>query len=210
MFNKGITSALLAIVIILAVSIMFNMRGPDLSPWLHLKDPAIRTMPPQRVLVVEAKGAPETVGKKAFGLLMKVYFGMKGVPKKGKSVPAPRARWPQPASAPIAEWIGRYAMAVPDTIRDTSLPAAPEGMSLRLTTWEYGDVAEILYTGPYDKEDGAIRRLHEFIKSSGCEIAGEHEEEYLRGPGMFFKGNPEKYVTIIRYCIKKSKLEGKG
>lgn len=203
MFNKGITSALLAIAIIIAVSIMFNLRGPDLSPWLHLKDPAIRTMPPQRVLEVEAKGSPETVGKKAIGLLMKAYFGMNGVPKKGSKVPAPRARWPQAASAPITEWTDRYAMAVPDTVRDVPLPAAPKGLTVQLTTWEYGEVAEILYVGPYDKEGPAVKRLREFIKNSGYEIVGEHEEEYLRGPGMFFKGNPEKYVTVIRYRVRK-------
>ena len=36
-------------------------------------------------------------------------------------------------------------------------------------------------------------------------MVGEHEEEYLRGPGMFSKGDPEKYLTIIRYRVKKAK-----
>ncbi len=33
---------------------------------------------------------------------------------------------------------------------------------------------------------------------------GEHEEEYLKGPGMFGTGGPEKYLTIIRYRLKKA------
>jgi hypothetical protein len=203
MFNKGITSALLALVIIVTVSIWFNMRGPDIAPYQHLKNPGVRFMQPRRVLVVEAKGTPETVGKKAFGLLFKTYYGLKKVPRK-KNIPAPRARWPLPASTPQTEWVGRYAMPVPDSIKDVPLPRAHGGLTLQLTTWEYGDVAEILYTGPYDKETPAINRLHEFIKSSGYEIIGEHEEEYLKGPGMLFRGNPKNYMTIIRYRIRKT------
>lgn len=208
MFKKGLISSLLALGIIIAVSIMFNFRGPDISLYSHLKDPAVRTMPPQRVLVVEAKGSPDIAGKKAFGLLFKIYFGIKGVPKKGKTVPTPRARWPQAASKPQTEWLGRYAMALPDTIKDIPLPVAPKDLTIQVATWEYGKVAEILYTGPYDKEEPAIKRLHSFIKDNGYEITGEHEEEYLKGPGMFFKGDPEKYVTVIRCRITKAEQQG--
>jgi hypothetical protein len=30
-----------------------------------------------------------------------------------------------------------------------------------------------------------------------------HEEEYIKGPGMIFAGNPETYLTIIRYPVQK-------
>jgi hypothetical protein len=36
-------------------------------------------------------------------------------------------------------------------------------------------------------------------------IAGAHEEEYIKGPTMTGKGDPEKYVTIIRYQVDISK-----
>jgi hypothetical protein len=208
MLNKGLISSLLALIIIIVVGVMFTMRGPDIARYRYLRDPGIRTMPPQRVLVVEAKGSPEIAGKKAFGLLFKAYFSLKGVPKKGKTVPAPRARWPRSVSVPIAEWSGLYAMALPDTIKGIPLPAAPKNLTIQVATWEYGKVAEILYTGPYDKEEPSITRLHGFVKDRGYEITGEHEEEYLRGPGMFFRGDPEKYVTIIRYRIKKTEPQG--
>jgi hypothetical protein len=201
--SKGIVSAFAALVIIIAVVIFMKMQGQDLSPYLALRDPAIRTMPSQRVLVVEARGAPGKVGKKAFGLLMKAYFGMKGVPKGGPDFKPPRARWPLAALAPQDEWIGRYAMPLPDTIQKVILPKAPEGMSIMVTTWEYGEVAEILHIGPYSAETPAIKRLRDFISTRGYRIAGEHEEEYCRGPGMFFRGDPEKYYTIIRYKVEK-------
>jgi effector-binding domain-containing protein len=201
--SKGIVSSIAALVIIIAVIIFMKMQGPDLSPYLALRDPAIRTMPSQRVLEVEARGAPGKVGKKAFGLLMKAYYGVKGVSNGGPDFKPPRARWPVAASTPQDEWIGRYAMPLPDSIQVGNLPKAPEGMSIRVTTWEYGEVAEILHIGPYSRETPTIERLRDFIGTRGYRIVGEHEEEYCRGPGMFFRGNPEKYYTVIRYRVEK-------
>ncbi|HVN66873.1 MAG TPA: hypothetical protein VMT55_00750, partial [Candidatus Sulfotelmatobacter sp.] len=83
------------------------------------------------------------------------------------------------------------------------LPRPPAGMTIQLTTWQYGTVAQILHIGPYDKERPDVDRLHEFIRANGYRITGMHEEEYIRGPGMFFRGNPEKYFTVIRYQVEK-------
>jgi effector-binding domain-containing protein len=199
--SKGIRASFLALAIIIGVIVLRHFQSPDVSRFLSLRDPAVRFMQPQRVLVVEAIGDPEKVGKKAFGLLLHTYFGIKGIPK-GRGMPAPRARWTLPASVPHSQWIGRYAMPIPDSITGVKLPEPPKGMTIQVTTWEYGEVAEILHIGPYDKEEPAINRLHDFIKNNGFLIVGDHEEEYVKGPGMFFKGNPKKYYTIIRYRVK--------
>ena len=74
-----------------------------------------------------------------------------------------------------------------------------------MTTWEYGQVAEILHVGPYSEEEPTIRKLLDFIKNSGYATTGEHEEEYLKGPGTFSMGNPAKYLTIVRYRLKNEK-----
>jgi len=196
------------VVVVLAVGaifLLFAPGGPDLAQFEHLRQPAVRQMADQRVLQVEAKGKPEVVGGQAFGLLFKTYFQLKGVPK-GPKQPAPRARWPLSLNTPETEWIGCYAIPMPASVGP--LPgqeASGSGLHAELTTWEYGEVAEILHVGPYDREEPTIRKLMEFIKESGYEIAGEHEEEYLKVPGMFSKGDPEKYLTIIRYRVKKTK-----
>ena len=52
-------------------------------------------------------------------------------------------------------------------------------------------------------ETPTIEKLKAFINERGYEISGDHEEEYLKGPGMFFKGNLNKYRTIIRYELVK-------
>ena len=195
------------VVVVVPVAVfLFAMGGPNAAQFEYLKDPQVRILPDLKVLQVEAKGDPEVVGGQAFGLLFKTYFQLKGVPK-GPDQPAPRARWPLPLDTPKDQWIGRYAMPVPDSV--DSLPSQERrrhrGSVSQLTTWEYGDVAEMLHVGPYDREEPTIAKLTQFIKECRYEIVGDHEEEYLKGPGMFSKGNPEKYLTIIRYRVKKVK-----
>jgi hypothetical protein len=174
----------------------------DLSQFEHLREPKISTLPDQKMLVVEAKGDPNVVGGKAFGLLFQLYFSMKETPK-GPNLPAPQARWPVAWDTPKSEWKGLYGLPVPETI--TELPAHQEqsGLKASLMTWKYGEVAEILHVGPYTQEEPTIKRLTDFISGQGYTIAGDHEEEYIKGPSMTGPGDPEKYITIIRYQVKK-------
>ena len=94
-------------------------------------------------------------------------------------------------------------MPVPESV--TSLPASAtdSNLDIRLSTWTYGSVAEILHIGPYEQEVPTIKRLEAFIMDQGYSIIGEHEEEYLRGPGMLFV-KPENYYTIIRFRVKQA------
>lgn len=164
----------------------------DLSAYESLKTPRLTTMARQKMVVVEAKGDPNVVGKDAFGLLFKTFFSLTGV-----QMAAPRARFPNIATAPKDQWVGLYGLPIPDSF--TQLPEGTQGA--RLEDWEYGEVAEILHVGPYSEEGPTIAKLYEFIGKSGYEIAGAHEEEYLKGPGM--AADPADYWTIIRYRVKK-------
>ncbi len=199
MRKKSLYGSIAVVVfLIIAVWSLFP-QGPDLSKYASLTEPRITKMPDQKMIEVTAKGDPNIVGSKAFKLLFKTYFKVPGVSKSMNL--APRARWTGEMNVK-SSWTGYYALPVPE---GTSLPAidVEPGYEVRLTTWEYGDVAEILHIGPYAQETPNIQKLHQFIQQQGYEIAGYHEEEYLKGPGMFFKGNPEKYQTIIRYRVKK-------
>ena len=64
-------------------------------------------------------------------------------------------------------------------------------MPVAITTWAYGDVAEILHIGSYSTEQPDIERLRAFIDSRGYRVIGDHEEEYVKGPGMIFAGDPK-------------------
>jgi len=157
-----------------------------------LKTPRLTMKPDQKMLVVEAKGDPNTAGQAAFSLLFKTFFSLPGV-----QMAPPRARWSGEFTAAKDSWTGFYALPLPATV--TAIPAGLQGVKIEI--WKYGEVAEILHLGPYDTETATIETLHQFIKDRGYVIDGLHEEEYLVGPGM--GAQPAAFRTIIRYQVKK-------
>jgi hypothetical protein len=168
-------------------------QAQDFSRYEALKNPRIITMPDQKMLVVESKGDPNVSASTAFTLLFRSFFGLPGA----RMTSAPRARWTNKLTDPKAEWVGLYAMPLPESV--TALPAGMTGV--RIEAWTYGEVAEILHVGPYADEAPTVQKLMAFITDKGYAVAGPHEEEYLRGPGQ--APSPAEYLTIIRYQVKK-------
>jgi len=109
-----------------------------------------------------------------------------------------RARYPDAHLVPQEEWTHIIGLPVPE---DTaSLPQKVADIEVKLETWDYGTVAQILHLGSYSEEQPNIERLHKFIEESGYEIAGHHEEEYLTRP------DAKVPKTIIRYPVKKKQV----
>ena len=162
-------------------------------------DPQILEMPPQKMAAVQAKGAPHNVFPKVMPALYGSVYTLKfDLKKKGLptfKVTGLRARYPDAHLVPKDEWTHIIALPIPDDT--TSLPQKTAGTEVKIETWEYGTVAQILHLGPYSEEGPTIERLHQFIKENGYEIAGDHEEEYLTRP------DAKVPKTIIRYSIKK-------
>ena len=162
-------------------------------------EPQILEMPPQKMAVVYGKGAPDKVFSDVlpalFGSVYTLKFDLK---KKGLptfKVSAPRARYPDAHLMPMENWTIITGIPIPgDT---ASLPQKVPGIEVKLETWQYGTIAQILHLGAYDQEQPTIERLHQFIADSGYQIAGVHEEEYLTNP------DAKVIKTIIRYPIKK-------
>lgn len=189
-----------ALVLASAAAVWWLTRGPDASEFADLREPRLARMNDQRMLVVEAAGDPNVVGASAFKLLFSTYFKLDGVSRIGRP-PAPRARWPRPQDTPKDTWLGQYALPLPESVATTSVESTG-ALRTVITTWAYGDVAEILHVGPYNAEQPDIERLLNFIKSRGYRVVGDHEEEYVRGPGMLFASDPDKYLTIIRLRVE--------
>lgn len=162
-------------------------------------DPQIVDMPPQKMAVVYAKGAPDKVFAEVLPALYGSVYTLKfDLKKKGLptfKVSGLRTRYPDAHLVPKEEWTEIVGLPIPDDT--TSLHQKVVGMEVMVDTWEYGAVAQILHLGPYDQEQATIERLHKFIEDSGYEIAGPHEEEYLTRP------DAKVPKTIIRYPVKK-------
>lgn len=200
--------ALIVIGILLVIGIIVFMifgdnYGKLMKQYGALVEPAITDIPDQKVIEYKLTGDPSEMAGKAYSALFKTYYSLKGV-SKGNA--APKARWAIADIKKKEEWAGSYAIQIPENISNV-----PEGSdpNIQVVTWKYGKAAEILHIGPWSEETPTIETLKKFIVKSGYKISGEHEEEYIKGPGMFGKGNTKKYITIIRYPIEKAAKQEK-
>ena len=198
------TTLLVTVALLVAsgLAIWWWSRGPDASQFANLRAPRLTQLRDQTMLVVEAEGDPNVVAASAFKVLFITYYKLDGVSRFGRP-PAPRARWPDPETTPKDRWLGQYALPVPNSAE--APPTMPKGgLQTVVRTWRYGDVAEVLHVGPYSTETPDIERLHQFIRAQGYRAVGEHEEECIKGPGMFFAGDPTRTLTIIRLRVDKT------
>jgi hypothetical protein len=193
---KRMVLLLAAMVTILAVSAC-GPSGKYLKSLEPLKEPRITNLPDQKVIEVELKGDPNKTAGVGIGKLYSVFFQIRGNTIKQA---APKARWRAEVFTNRDSWIGIFALPVSDNV--TELPAQKGDIQVKLGKWQYGEVAEILHIGPYSTEMPTIEKLHQFIENSGYEIAGDHEEEYIKSMMPLFD-DPKSYYTIIRYQVKK-------
>ena len=172
-----------------------------MSPRKLKTDPIILEMPSQKMAVAQGKGSPDKVFAKILPALYgSVYTLMFDLKKRGLDsfkVSCPRARYPNAHLSPKRGWLIIAGIPIPDNT--VSLPQKRADTKVRLQTWEYGTVAQILHLGPYDQETKTIERLQQFITENGYEIAGPHEEEYQSRP------DAKVVKTLIRYQVKKKK-----
>lgn len=159
-------------------------------------EPRFVNLRPQRVLTVTAEGDPGEAAGPAYRKLFRTFYARAGIAER-RNAGSPLARWAvADLDSPKTVWKGNYALPVSD-----AFPAiAKEGM--RVETWEYGITAEILHIGSYAEMAADIAALKAFIARNGFAVKGSYEEVYLKGPGKFFKGDPSRYQTLIRYGVE--------
>ena len=150
----------------------------------------------RRVAVLRTTGDPATAARRAVPALYRAVYALKMRRKReGRDfrVEPLRARWPDAGDAPRDEWVGLWALPVPDDVE--TVPA--QDVEIELQTWEYGPTAEIEHAGLYSTEGPTLLRLRRAVEELGYEQAGPHEEEYLTRPG-----SPQPR-TLIRYPVRR-------
>ena len=162
-------------------------------------DPQILEMPAQKMAVVYGKGAPDKVFSKLIPALYGTVYTLKfDLKKRGLDtfkISGLRARYPDVHLVSMEEWT--HIIGLPIPMDTASLPKKVTETEVKVETWQYGAVVQILHLGPYSQEETSVRRLHQFIAENSYKITGMHEEEYLTTP------NAKVIKTIIRYPVKK-------
>ncbi len=170
-----------------------------MSPRKSPTEPQVLEMPAQKMAVVHARGAPDkafpAVLPALYGAVYTLKFDLKKRGLPTFKVGAMRARYPDAITVDKDQWTIIIGVPIPEDA--TALPQKVPGVDVKIETWQYGTVAQVLYLGPYDQETRTVQKLHQFIAEQGYEIAGYHEEEYLTRP------DAKVPKTIIRYPVKK-------
>lgn len=161
-------------------------------------DPQLIEMPAQKMAVVRTIGDPNAVGEQVFPALYGAAYTLKfDLKKRGieYKVQPPRARYPDAHLVPKDRWTILWGLPIPDGT--TAVVQKVPGVEVKIETWEYGTVAQILHIGSYSEEGPTIARLHAFIEENDFEIAGVHEEEYLTKP------TSKTVKALIRYPVRR-------
>jgi effector-binding domain-containing protein len=64
-----------------------------------------------------------------------------------------------------------------------------------------GRCVSLLHKGPYDTIGRSYEKVLAYIKDKGYAARTPSREIYHKGPGMIFKGNPDKYLTEIQILV---------
>jgi DNA-binding transcriptional MerR regulator len=64
-----------------------------------------------------------------------------------------------------------------------------------------GRCVSLLHKGPYDQLGRSYARVLDYVRAKGHALQLPSREIYHKGPGMIFKGNPQKYLTEIQIVV---------
>lgn len=61
-----------------------------------------------------------------------------------------------------------------------------------------GEFVTLIHKGPYETIGRTYARLFDYLNAQGLKTTLPTREVYLKGPGLLFKGNPERYLTELQ------------
>ncbi len=71
-----------------------------------------------------------------------------------------------------------------------------------------GRAVTLVHKGRYENLGRSYQKVFEYIRDKGLESLLPSREQYLRGPGMIFRGNPRRYLTRIVVPVKEKAGRG--
>ncbi len=81
----------------------------------------------------------------------------------------------------------------------------PAGVSVR--TLEGGTCLSLVHQGPYDRISRTYARLFQAMRTRSLQPLVPSREVYIKGPGMLFKGNPQRYLTEVQIFVSSDRSQ---
>lgn len=78
----------------------------------------------------------------------------------------------------------------------------PVGNGIEVKEMPYIKAVCATHTGPYETLYQAYGAIDQYAAEHKLKLQPPFREVYIKGPGMFLKGNPDKYITEILFPIK--------
>jgi hypothetical protein len=182
------------------------------------RQPELVELPEAAYLVVDGRGEPGgEIFRDRIGSLYAVAYTIKMTAKReGRDfkVPTFEASWwieTNGTELPPREWRWQLLMMLPDFVNEAAIDEANLALAGRKPGFEtdlvrfqritQGACVQVLHIGPYDTEDGSIRKMHAFMEANGLRAAGPHHEVYLGDPN---RSKPEALKTILRQRVERT------
>lgn len=67
---------------------------------------------------------------------------------------------------------------------------------------EAAKVISLMHKGSYEQLGRSYKKVFDYVNDKQLEMLSPSREIYVKGPGMFFRGNPKKYITEIQIAVK--------
>lgn len=78
----------------------------------------------------------------------------------------------------------------------------PADSDIHVRTLPGGRALCLVHRGPYDRISGAYGRLLAEARRRALTPRAPSREVYIKGPGMLFAGNPERYLTEVQLFVE--------
>jgi hypothetical protein len=212
----------------LAYESIRTTRGYDdllAALYMKVKSTVCETdLPPVRVISLAGNHPPRsTQYQDAIAALYGIGYSLKMGLKFGK-LPRPKGYFDYKVGALETLWWSTSTtldIGDPDTLRWQTYLMVPSFVSkelvdearqlakakhteipyhlVSLEVVDEGRCVQILHTGPYDKEEPTVDRLHRYIGDRALQVSGRHHEIYISDPR---RTAPAKLKTVIRLAVK--------
>jgi len=85
---------------------------------------------------------------------------------------------------------------------EPAVPVRKEAVGPEVRDLAACSVVSVVHQGAYDTLSGSYKLLTDYVIKNGLRVSRPTREVYLKGPGMFFKGNPARYLTEIQFPVE--------